>query len=171
MSVIKIFFATRSKARDYSNAANFIKTDKVVVKDSGKDAPSGQRWYVESQITLQQIFDKGAEHLLKQRKKSLSSGDVKRCMYRSPDNLMCAAGPFISNDAYKPELEGNAIDRYEVTEALLKSGFPVNNSSAMQLLSSLQLCHDSFDVNSWKRRLKVISWRFNLSDKIVEGFK
>lgn len=68
--------------------------------------------------TEQDIFNTVARHLLTQGKKSMlkkphmhnprDTTNYDNCAYRGADNCMCGIGVLISNENYKPEMEGRA---------------------------------------------------------------
>lgn len=106
--------------------------------------------------TAQEVFDQVAEHLLTQGKKSL---DFKRCAYRSPNGLKCAAGCLISDDEYRLAMEG-------------RNWWGLVNSTIVpdthtRLIDSLQGCHDFTAPSEWGFRLVEISTGFRLSADIV----
>lgn len=50
-------------------------------------------------MTAQEVFDACAKHLIEQGKKSEDGRGM--CRYRGPNDLKCAAGIFISDEAYE----------------------------------------------------------------------
>jgi hypothetical protein len=75
--------------------------------------------------TLLEAIDTIAQVLAKQRKRSVvinESSGSPRCMYRGEDNCMCAIGAAMPDEAYFPELEGEAamklISTVDTTEPL-----------------------------------------------------
>lgn len=108
------------------------------------------------EYTAQKVFDKVAEHLIKQGKKSISKG---MCMYRSPDGSKCAAGFLISDEEYRPNMENkpyqDIIEGYNYSRKHLR------------LISDLQLLHDSEPVYKRREQLVELAIRNNLSiDKV-----
>lgn len=73
--------------------------------------------------TNQEIFDIAATHLLTQNKQSTairldSYGRSQTvCLYRGPNGLMCGIGPFIPDEKYTPEMEGNSCTAWSVRRA------------------------------------------------------
>lgn len=70
-------------------------------------------------------IDTIAQVLAKQRKRSVvisDSSGTPRCMYRGADNCMCAIGAAMPDEAYFPDLEGQAamklIGTVDTTEPL-----------------------------------------------------
>ena len=54
------------------------------------------------EATEQQVFEQVANHLIKQGVRSIEKG---RCLYRSSDGKMCAAGCLMSDSEYDPEMD------------------------------------------------------------------
>lgn len=120
-------------------------------------------------LTLQEIFNKCAEHLLTQRKRSIHHGTDK-CMYRGQNGLKCAAGIFINDECYKPELEQQNVQSEDVLRALLNSDFPVHETCCLELLDRLQELHDRRVPAQWKTRLSLLAISFKLDSSILEKF-
>ena len=57
-------------------------------------------------MTLQEMFDTMAAHLLKQGERSVSPINPQQCRYRGDHGLKCAVGALIKDKFYKPSLEG-----------------------------------------------------------------
>ena len=120
-------------------------------------------------LTKTQIFDKVAKHLLKQ--KSVSRDKYGGCAYRGKSKSACAVGAVIRDSAYEKELEGFPVRRsvektpYRIVSALSKSGVK-KSSKLYELLSSLQLVHDTDPVSEWKESLKRIARSFNIKTKV-----
>jgi len=124
-------------------------------------------------MNLQQIFDKSANHLLKQGAKSkLEKGErcKNTCAYRGENGLMCAVGCLIDDAYYDSSMEGDAVDdSEEVREALEKSGIDFHsNAPVLLLLSRLQWIHDDEDVDDWPYHLDKAADVFKL-DKNYTG--
>lgn len=86
-------------------------------------------------MTAQQVFDKAVTHLRQQGRPSVAAENS--CVYRGPDGLMCAAGPFL-RDEKCAGVEGSGW------HSLCDTGLvPAKHSS---LVSRLQNAHDmAFD--------------------------
>lgn len=117
----------------------------------------------------QEIFDKVAKHLLAQNRRSemvaidRNSGKYfDRCSYRGIGGLECALGCLITDEAYRPELEGKSITYKEVQEALRESGLPVQQETVYHLLRDLQDVHDCFEPPSWPAALTEVAGRYQL---------
>ena len=97
-----------------------------------------------SQATAQEVFDQVATHLLKQKTRSTSENG---CAYRGPNGLKCAAGCLISDEEYKPDMEGAVWTR------LFYNGYV--SSHHMELIRGLQIIHDSYPPAEWEHELKT----------------
>lgn len=100
-------------------------------------------------FTAQEVFDKVANHLLTQNKKSIDEG-LDECLYRSPDGLKCAIGCLIPDDMYKEEMEGAYI-HFRAKEEHEK------------LLRELQQLHDRKHPKQWRTALAVLATKHKLS--------
>lgn len=110
-------------------------------------------------MTDQEVFTKIKKHLLRQGDKSfiISCGTIM-CMYRGPDNKMCAVGCLIPDSKYSKDLEGASVESPKI-EMLLGEVLGTYNK---RLLSELQSVHDSFAVHEWEIRLKLVAKSFKL---------
>lgn len=114
-----------------------------------------------STITNEQIFDRVAEHLLKQGQKSMSDGPyymdsvivTNGCMYRGPNGLKCAIGCLISDEMYDHSLEGRPVQSSTVMAAVATSLGVEASVLNFHMLMELQQIHDSFTPLSWRGRL------------------
>lgn len=111
-------------------------------------------------MTLQEIFDKIATHLLKQGAKSKNTEG--RCMYRGPDGLMCAAGCLIDDVHYRDTMEGRSVvDR--LIETAIKSSIGAVPPAGCGLLLKLQEAHDGRSPEEWRSALRKIAADFKLN--------
>jgi len=116
------------------------------------------------QATAQQVFNQVASHLLTQNAKSVAKNydnddRSSYCVYKSPSNLSCAAGCLIANDEYKEDWEQVGWDR-------LVKDCKVPNTH-QDLISNLQMVHDSRDVEEWSGELEHVARVFCLDDSVV----
>jgi hypothetical protein len=119
-------------------------------------------------MTLQEIFDKAATHLLTQNTKSVNC--IGDCQYRGDYGNMCAAGVFIADSNYSPALEKGGVRRGDVSSALHASGFPTTNFIAMDVLSRLQKLHDGFEPAEWFVQLNRLATAQGLSIAVLLGW-
>lgn len=116
------------------------------------------------QHTAQQIFDKVALHLLKQKKKAtyyskITERDV--CSYRAEGGLKCAAGCLIADSEYNAQtMEGKPW------AAMVGDVGPVPNHF-MTLIQHLQNIHDNSDPEEWQKELVQFAIRNGLSPRVA----
>ena len=101
------------------------------------------------QATEQEVFDQAVKHLLTQN--AVSTGSDGSCKYRGDNGLICAAGCFISDDEYGPEMEGKGWCFLLSTPQEHKD-----------LISELQEIHDDCLVEDWECELVDLAKRYNL---------
>ena len=87
-------------------------------------------------LTKQDIFDSTARFIARQGK---SVDGYGRCCYRGPDGKKCAAGLWIKDEFYDPEIEGEVIHQAICIAAAIESGVP---DDCIRLLRALQRAHD-----------------------------
>ena len=110
-------------------------------------------------MTLQEIFNKVATHLLTQKVKSF--GSDAGCLYRGPNGTSCAVGCLIKEEHYDPEIEGEAAVAIPVRLALSASGIPTTDET-LSLLSELQLLHDESQPEAWPTDLAELAQELGL---------
>ena len=111
----------------------------------------------------QEIFDKVANHLLTQNKKSMltSSGC---CLYRGPNGTKCAIGALIPDNLYKEKWDECPIDICGVLNdsRKLKKYLKIEDASDANFLQSLQSIHDEYEPISWESLLKEFAIDYRL---------
>ena len=112
-------------------------------------------------MTLQEIFDKSSTHLLTQNARSLAPSSDFFCAYRGRNELKCAVGVLISDEAYSHDLEGRGCDALEVEQALEASGVPTTRE-ARDLMDALQYIHDYVEPQDWHEQLRDLAARLGL---------
>lgn len=113
-------------------------------------------------MNRQEVYDRVKKHLLTQNRKSMNeSGDI--CVYRGPDNLRCAIGALISDEAYHTGLEGMIAHERSVENALNASGIMVETTEDRDLLSDLQSIHDIYEPFQWPDKLKDRAYSYGLN--------
>ena len=112
------------------------------------------------QATAQEVFEQAARHMLTQNAVS-KNVNGNGCAYRGVDGLRCAAGCFISDDEYKPEMDkiGKTIIGMGWHE-MVKEGFAPSKHE--KLIHELQAIHDTEDVCFWIQRLEFLAVKFDL---------
>lgn len=131
-------------------------------------------------LTLQEIFDKSAVHLLTQGERSTSEAAVEGggngCAYRGENGRMCAVGVLIPDDKYDPAIEGDGV--YGISEVIEKCGIIENrhrtldteDGKRLDLMSELQKIHDGTDPVMWFGSLKDLAIQRGLSTAAIESF-
>lgn len=120
-------------------------------------------------LTIQEIFDKAAIHLLQQRTQAIDTGG--HCAYRGIGEMKCAVGALINDEDYSPEIEGKSVRAIEVRAALEKAGVNTNDSLVVNLLSKMQAIHDLSLPHDWFNLLRGLAADFRLSDKELLMFR
>ena len=114
-------------------------------------------------MTLQELFDKVALHLLTQNKRSSTFNESggEECLYHSSDGLSCSVGCLIPKSLYKEHLEGGSVLAPDLSRILKKviDGYGWEHET---LLLSLQSAHDDFDPPFWRDVLVEMAGDFNL---------
>lgn len=109
-------------------------------------------------LTLQEIFDKVAHHLLTQNKRATGESDTF-CMYRTPEGLKCAVGCLIPDELYNKKIEGKSIGTL-----FLECVLPgiENTAKSCTLLWELRRLHDNYGPILWPEKLTQLARDFNL---------
>lgn len=113
-------------------------------------------------MTRQEAFNKVYTHLLTQNSKSTNGGGT--CMYRGENGCSCAVGCLITDEEYRPWMDGleaipegyNAGMKLVNTNAASLNGnglLPARLVPHLDLLCDLQAIHDMRDVLAWKFHL------------------
>lgn len=111
-------------------------------------------------MTLQEVFELGAKHLLTQNEKSaLSTDDPEvelRCVYKHENGLACGASPFLKK--YDIVLdEGSGLGWH----GAVSGGFAYDNHQVF--IYNLQDIHDKFSVEHWASELSRLGKRYGLN--------
>lgn len=104
-------------------------------------------------MNRQDIFNKVANHLLKQKERSLREGSDS-CAYRGSNGLRCAIGCLIDDSNYSPNLEGLGAGHDSVCEAIARSQQTTLEPDDWVFLHDLQRIHDAEHVGNWGEELK-----------------
>jgi hypothetical protein len=114
--------------------------------------------------TLQDIFNISATHLLKQQEKSIYQNG---CLYRGPNGLQCAAGPFVKDGCP----EGRSFHTVvKSNPEYIVDEFPKDNFEALTLISKLQSIHDHRSVKRWKIALTNLARDSQLKDTALTEY-
>lgn len=129
-------------------------------------------------MTKQQIFDKAAKHLLRQRKRAATK--LGSCRYRTKDGARCAIGCLIPKRLYNSRIEGLGAGSFVVPSVdsifdpapsrvmALAIGKKIGLRKAhRQLLIDLQNIHDDVHVKQWRAELRDLARKHKLVQKVV----
>lgn len=116
-------------------------------------------------MNKQEIFDTVVNHLRQQGKRAYNDSE-QMCMYRGPDGTKCAAGVFITDEEYRPDLEGKTITAL-ITSGPFSDKYYLPKLAALigkypELVLSLQSVHDQASVENWENMLFEVANRFGL---------
>lgn len=124
-------------------------------------------------MSLQEIFDTVASHLLTQNQRSVgywvkcedseeSFFNDTSCAYRGQNGLKCAVGVLISDQDYSPQIEGESI------RCLMGTYQPNLDHLKREVIRTLQFIHDNHSPKDWGAKLKHVAKTYNLEYKGVE---
>jgi hypothetical protein len=119
-------------------------------------------------MTLQEIFDKVATHLLKQGCQALMPSEdsfYPRCCYRDERGNKCAVGCLIKDEFFDWEFNTHPTQATRVMEALaqslqLEDGL---DGEMIVFLVELQQIHDKAPPVTWPARLTQFAEQHNLN--------
>lgn len=120
--------------------------------------------YGERQEGAQAILTKGVKHLRAQGCRAMSTsraGAFYGCAYRGFNDTKCAAGVFIPDEAYSPNMEGCAID--SVLRKHCNAPWAQALVPYVWLLRALQEIHDNIDPSCWEDSFRTLTERFDLT--------
>lgn len=123
----------------------------------------------------QEIFNLVKDHLLSQKECSWNA-ELGACAYYDQErNLTCAVGCLIDEDDYSYAFEGLSVssvlskndpcfsdNTYREFEVALTNTIGVLTEEKIDLLNSLQNCHDRNSVVNWETQLINIAKTYNL---------
>lgn len=106
----------------------------------------------------QEIFDIVSKHLLTQNTQSVFGGGAL-CAYRGSQGRKCAIGVLISDEDYKPEMEGMRVSA--VLNEFSAVADKLKDVSTF-LLGELQRIHDTKLSEQWPEELRAVATRYDL---------
>ncbi len=112
----------------------------------------------ELQMSAQELFEKVANHLLKQGKRSIDSNGY--CLYRSDDGLMCAAGILIPNEVYHESFEC-----HDWLTLIERRDFPTQHKDLIMALQNVHDCRKN--PEDWREYLIGLGKRHNLNTEFL----
>lgn len=129
-------------------------------------------------MTKQEIFDKVAKHLLRQRKQAMDKNG--NCQYRTDKGLRCAIGCLIPKRLYDSSIEYAgawvfvdkrgfiAPDVEAPRSVLLDIGKSIGlRLSHESLLKALQILHDTTEPEDWRVGLCSVAQDHKLNQKVL----
>lgn len=116
-------------------------------------------------MTLQEIFDRVAKHLLAQNGRATIIYDGRElCAYRGADGKTCAVGCLIRDDKYHSKMEGEGLGNPLVTNAVFSSlKLRGEKAKVVSLLEALQRLHDFTAPSQWRTGLSTVADLFGLN--------
>ena len=108
--------------------------------------------------TEQELFNRVKTHLLNQGERANSdvqNAGIYECVYHSSSGLKCAIGCLITDEVYRPSLEGVDLTDRELWDALLDSGIDMGGKT-LSILQMLQNVHDSNEPSDWSRAIDTV---------------
>lgn len=109
------------------------------------------------EATAQQVFEQVVNHLLTQNRKALAEGSKEACRYRAEDGAKCAAGCLIGEDEYNP-----GMGVFEGYSWRTLGNIGTVPKVHVDLISELQIVHDSYTVETWYDQLLKIGSMYYL---------
>jgi hypothetical protein len=115
-------------------------------------------------MEAQQVYNIITTHLRKQGHKSLLDKPITRnghtvfCAYRGHGDDKCAAGVFIPNASYKPEMEG--VGWYDVGNWISNA---IELRGHYDLILSFQDIHDNHEVSHWEASFNKLAQKQGLT--------
>jgi hypothetical protein len=133
---------------------------------------------MENFLSLQEIFDKSAQGLLKQG--CQSTDEEGNCRYRGENGTKCAGGFLMDDEHFSKEIEGLSINAFNdvsgpsdknrdrsllVKSILEKSRINTASDTVIYLCKRLQFIHDDNYAEDWHEKLKILAEHFGLEMK------
>jgi hypothetical protein len=107
----------------------------------------------QKKVLMQEIYDRVAEHLLRQNSRAVSALGI--CRYRTEDGKKCAIGCLIGDESYSVDLESYSVRTSIVREALIKSiGVTAAAMPPVWFFGELQRVHDAYPADEWDTELE-----------------
>ena len=106
----------------------------------------------------QELFNRVKTHLLNQGAQAVTevvSDGINLCQYHAESGLKCAIGCLITDEVYRPSMEGADLTDRELWDALLDSGVDMGGKT-LSILQKLQNVHDSNDPSDWSRAIDTV---------------
>lgn len=114
-------------------------------------------------LSEKEIYERVSAHLLTQR--TVPEDENGSCRLRCEDGRRCAIGSLISDEVYRPNIEGIGISYYQhasdgaLLQMLYASNVNAYDQEIMALLIELEAVHDDTRVTEWQTLLLDIGHR------------
>ena len=126
-----------------------------------------------TQRTNQEMFDTVYRHFVHKGEPRSENAASGVCYYRHDNGAKCAAGLFIKDEDYHPQMEGKdirtvmSVDSINVPPMLPRGYF--GNDAAIEFLHALQRCHDGATdaPNHMQSSLNDLASRYELTVPIA----
>ena len=117
--------------------------------------------------TKEEMFNFAVGKLLKQNCKSHSSdaSNGETCMYRGKNNTKCIAGHLLADEHFdEQQMESEKVSLPPVLDAIKKSlpNLKIGQKET-DLLTSMQVVHDTDEVVEWKDSFKSVARIYKLN--------
>ena len=123
------------------------------------------------EMTMQEVFDVVAAHLLAQGQRStirLGEDDTLSCAYQTPDGLKCAIGCLIPEYKYSKDFEGVNVrglaDEDQGGQVIPRV---TDSDDEFSFLLSLQRIHDAVDPKDWQNYLEEFALDNDLTTEAI----
>jgi hypothetical protein len=117
--------------------------------------------------SAKQVYETVREHLLAQGVKSVvaDQSGINRCAYRGPDDLKCAVGCLIPDEAYHDYFENNSVYQlFNQGKLVFKIIDMDDDEEATRLLDQLQWIHDAHKPAEWEKILDEFKFEWSVKD-------
>ena len=125
-------------------------------------------------MNAQDIFDMAVTSVIAQGRPSVTlddAGTPDRCAYRGPDGARCAVGWLITDEEYKPEMEG-----CDVSQLNRQGLLPSRLADHVDMLMEVQSAHDDASgvtaaefVQRFSRRARWVALDWHLSTSVLDA--
>ena len=106
--------------------------------------------------TAQEVFDHISFFLLKQgRKSGYHDSAGFECAYRGDNGTKCAAGCIVEDEKYDSAMEGKSWFN-DYNDDTVTDKFGITHSHG-KLITSMQIIHDSAEVEEWSDNFRTIA--------------
>ena len=114
--------------------------------------------------SAREIYERVSAHLLNQR--AVSEDENGSCRLRGANGRKCAIGSLVSDEFYRPDIEGIGISYYrhardgKLLRVLYASNVNAYDPGIVDLLCELEQVHDDVSVDQWPHLLAALGKRY-----------